>query len=145
MGNFEISNRKWKYLSFALMGTILMGVIMQQANAASDIAQLTQQILNIVKNSVYGNESIKNAVDAKASQASVDTANSKLDTLQTDLNGLDTSNLDVAVSTRASQITADAIKAKTDNLPQGVVKNTARDSQFGPVVDLAYTRWRASW
>lgn len=117
MGNFEISKRKWKYLSFALMGTILVGVTMQQANAATDISQLPQQILNIVKSSVYGNEAIKNQVDTKASQTSVDTANSKLDSLQTDLNTIDTSNLDVAVSTRASQITADAIKAKTDNLP----------------------------
>ena len=68
----SISNeKKLKYMTFALLGTVLLGAIVPQANATSDISQLTQQILNIVKSTVYGNQAIKNAVDTKASQTSV--------------------------------------------------------------------------
>jgi uncharacterized protein YjbI with pentapeptide repeats len=68
----SLSQNKWKFMTFGLLGFILLGAILPQANAATDISQLTQQILNIVKSTVYGNQAIKTAVDTKASQTSVD-------------------------------------------------------------------------
>jgi len=45
----EFQNNKWKLLSFGLIGIIALGAILPTATAASDTTQLTQQILNTVK------------------------------------------------------------------------------------------------
>ena len=93
----NIFSNKWKLLSFVLIGIIAIpmgiGLLAPPAYAPSDITQLTQQIRTIVldiqaklMSGVFGLQAIKNAVD-----------------------GLDTSNLDAAVSTRASQTSVDAI------------------------------------
>jgi hypothetical protein len=72
---------KWKILTFALVGVILLGAIIPQANAATDISQIIQKIYNIVSSADYGNQAIKNAIGNGASQASVNT-------LQTDVTAL---------------------------------------------------------
>ena len=77
----DLQKNKWKVLSFALVGVILLGALMPQANAAADISQIVQKIYSIVSNSDYGNQAIKNAIGNGASQTSVNS-------LQTDVNAL---------------------------------------------------------
>ena len=67
----NISNKKWGLLSFALVGAILAGAMLPQANAAADISQVIQKIFNIVSSPDYGNQAIMNAVGGGASQTSV--------------------------------------------------------------------------
>jgi hypothetical protein len=69
MTNF--SEKKWKFLSFGLLGAFLIGAAIPQANAAADISQIVQKIYNILSNPVYGNQAIMNAVGSGASQTSV--------------------------------------------------------------------------
>jgi hypothetical protein len=71
----SFSPNKWKILSFALVGVILLGAAIPQANAAADISQIVQKIYDIVKD-----------------------IQTKTNSEQTTL----TTNLDVPVSTRAS-------------------------------------------
>ena len=71
MESSGFSQKKWKYLSFALLGTFLIGAIIPQANAAADISQIIQKIYGIVSSPDYGNQAIMNAVGGGASQTSV--------------------------------------------------------------------------
>ena len=81
----ENKKNTWKYLSIALMGILAIGLTLPQANAATDISQLTQQILNIVKSPSYGNQAIMNAINglgsSTATGADVDNLDDKIDNL----------------------------------------------------------------
>ena len=43
-----LKKNNWKILSFALAGFIVLGALVPQANAATDISQIIQKIYNIV-------------------------------------------------------------------------------------------------
>ena len=81
----------------------------QASAASSEISRLVQQILNIVKNGTYGNQAIKNAIDS----------------LQGSVNGIDLSNLDATVSSRASQASVIALQSDVDALASGGINDTA--------------------
>jgi hypothetical protein len=65
------NSRKWKYATFAALGVLALIIATPTANAATDNTQLVQQILNIVKSPVFGNQAIMNAIGNGASQTSV--------------------------------------------------------------------------
>jgi len=116
------SERKWKYLSFALMGILGTGIFATQAYAATNPLDTIIALVTDVKNKVNLNLDAK--VSTRASQAS-------LDALQGSVSGLDLSNLDAAVSTRATQDSVDAmqtdvtgIMAQTDGLPADPASDT---------------------
>ena len=82
MESSGFSQKKWKYLSFALLGTFLIGAIIPQANAAADISQIVQKIYSIVSSPVYGNQAIMNAVGGGASQTSVNSLQTTADDIK---------------------------------------------------------------
>jgi len=97
----EFSKDKWKFMTFGLLGVILLGAIIPQANAATDISQVVQKIYDIVKD------------------------------IQTKTNGAQSTltNLDVKVSTRANQTSVDSINSAIRNL-NGSIQNTLVMKRF---------------
>jgi hypothetical protein len=83
----SLSQNKWKVMTFGLLGFILLGAILPQATAATDISQLTQQILSIVKSTTYGNQAIMNAITGLRGSSANATSVNNLQTSVNDLKG----------------------------------------------------------
>jgi hypothetical protein len=85
MATSHFSEKRWKYVSIGLMAVLAVGFSFPQAFAAPiDTAlSIVKDIQAKVTNTTFGLQAIKNAVDTKASQATVDTLSSKLEMVRT--------------------------------------------------------------
>ena len=103
---------KWKILSISLMVILASGLAAPQAYAIinQDILSVVLNIQSKLNSATNGLQAILNAVNTKASQTSVN-------------------NL---------QTTADAIKAKTDNLPSDPASNSAITSATSQIKGASY-------
>ena len=90
--NKKRNRSPWMYLPIALMGILAVGLTAPAASATTDITQLTQQILNIVKSTDYGNQAIMNAVKAlqgsSATSSSITSLQSEVDAIKTKVDTL---------------------------------------------------------
>lgn len=94
MGNY--SEKKWKYLSFALMGVLAVGLLAPQANAASK--EIHQQIIDILNLNIKPNTDKIPTVDAN-----VGAIKSKTDSLPSDpASSTAINNAELAIGTAKS-------------------------------------------
>jgi len=131
----EFSQKKWKYLSFALLAIIASGILAPTALAASPTLTDIFNKLGVV--------------DAKvtATQTSVNNILSNVTAIKSTTN----TNLDAKISSRATQTSVNnvqgnvtLIKSKTDALPSdpasqavtGSVKTIRFEHSFNPTADI---------
>ena len=109
MENSGFSQNKWKYATIAVLGVLAIVITTPQATGATDNTQLVQQILNVVKSPIYGNQAIMNAINGlSGSTASVSTdigeVSDDIANLETRLNTGNFSQIQVVTVSRESTI-----------------------------------------
>jgi len=158
----SISNeKKWKFLSFALIGILGSGALATQAYAVSPtdtiIAILNDLKTKIINTNDKVNANLDATMSSRASQTSLNALQGSVDSLQTDVSGIKgkTDGLpsdpasDSNVDTRASQISLDNLQADVDalgvavdDLPsgEGVMKAISLSKTFSPA-DGSFVRY----
>jgi hypothetical protein len=117
----KFSQNKWKYTTISLMAILAVGFSFPQASA--HITSNTQHMLQHIYNFVDGIEAkTDNLPEDPASNTVVNTRASQesINALQNAVDGIDLSNLDSSVSSRASQTDTGVTKAKIIEIDTGV-------------------------
>ncbi len=124
----EISLKKWKYLSFALIGILAIGYSVPQATA--HITSNQQHMIEHIYNYVNGVEpkvfklpddpASDTTVNTRSSQDSVDTIQTSVDTVQGSVDALQVTVDGVGASVNAVQSSVDTIQTSVDTV-QGSV------------------------